>query len=123
MNYICPKCRGSGYIQDQSDHLDICETCWGLGYVEEAPEVHRATVSREERIIRRNALLVLAASISVFYVALYIISGFIKYSSIELVILLIASYYAGIFGSSLYVRHAMKKINSGNNHGNLPGNH
>ncbi|MCL4439002.1 MAG: hypothetical protein M1616_06555 [Candidatus Thermoplasmatota archaeon] len=123
MNYICPKCRGSGYIKDESDHLDICDSCWGLGYVEEIKAEQKFSASPEEKRIRRNALIVLAISVSVFYAILFLLSPFIKYTSIEMVILILASYYSGIIGSSLYVRHAMKKINSGGGRRDLPGQH
>ncbi len=123
MNYICPKCRGSGYIKDESDHLDICNSCWGLGYVEESAAETRSYASPEEKRIRRNAIIILAATVSVFYAVLFFLSLFVKYTSIEMVILILASYYAGIIGSSIYVRHAMRKINSGGRGTDLPGQH
>lgn len=123
MNYICPKCRGSGYIKDESDHLDICDNCWGLGYVEENAAESRYSASPEEKRIRRNAIIILAVTVAVFYSVLFLVSLFIKYTSIEMVILILASYYAGIIGSSIYVRHAMRKINSGGRGSDLPGQH
>ena len=123
MQYICPDCRGSGYVKDKSDHLDICEKCWGLGYIEVSGQDIGSKRTAEERHIRINAFLVLGLSVALFYSVIYIVSLYISYSTFEIIALLLGSYYAGIAGSSIYVKHAMKKMEKKKESGISPGNH
>lgn len=123
MQYICPDCRGSGYVHDKTDHLDICEKCWGLGYVEVNSQAVSAQRPAEERRIRINAFLVLGISVAVFYSVIYVVSLFVNYNTFEIIALLLGSYYAGIAGSSIYVKHAMKKIEKKKESSVSPGNH
>ena len=112
--YYCDKCYGTGYIRDETDHLDVCEKCWGLGYYEEKEQYKDPAIYAEEKRIRRRGFIILCAFVGSVYSILLALSRFIEFSMYVIYPLVIGTYLAGLIGSSAYVYHKKKSLEGKN---------
>lgn len=106
MEVACDACNGTGTVNSQDGHPDICPMCMGLGtrtleQMDESTEGFEKSLASRRPLIR--AVYAFAAVMVVYYAVLIIGDAFYHFSLTAFIIILVVGHSVSVSGLVLYL--------------------